>query len=95
MLNAPPRVPMLTRAQKKVLADLDLFSDGKAQVVISSRQLAETTGLSRPTVLSALEQLNELQLIQTLRGGPRRASLHRLLPVRSVRTASGQIGGRS
>jgi hypothetical protein len=92
MLDAFPRVHGLTRAQRKVLADLDLFSDGKEQVVISSRKLAETTGLSRPTVLAALEQLNELRVIQTLHGGPRRASSHRLLP---VRTASGQIGGRS
>lgn len=94
MSNAPTRVHAienLTRAQKKVLADLELFSDGQESVVISSRKLAESTGLSRPTVLTALEALNELQLITTCPRRPPGPGRYRLLFPVSVRLGRGQI----
>ena len=81
----------LTRAQRKVLADLELFSGESQRVVISSRRLAQYTGLSRPTVLSALAALNDRQLIQTHTPRAPKTSEHILLFRGSVRMADGQI----
>jgi DNA-binding transcriptional MocR family regulator len=81
----------LTRTQKKVLADLELFSGGGERVSISSRKLAESTGLSRPTVLNAVEALNDLHLISTEKRERGKASLHTLLFRGSVRLSPGQI----
>ncbi|HSU61199.1 MAG TPA: helix-turn-helix domain-containing protein [Bryobacteraceae bacterium] len=91
MSDAPTRILQLTRTQKKVLADLELFSDDGEHVAISHRKLAESTGLSRPTVLTAIEALNDLRLITTCPRKPREPGRYRLLFPVSVRTASGQI----
>jgi DNA-binding MarR family transcriptional regulator len=81
----------LTKSQRKVLADLELFSGDSDRIAIGHRKLAQTTGLSRPTVQTALEALNELQLILTRRRGPSEPSEHRLLYRGSVRIDPGQI----
>ncbi len=91
MSNAPERISKLTRAQRKVLADLELFSDDDRRVAIASRKLAETTGLSRTTVRVALSDLNDLGLIRTYAPHRPRASEHTLLFPVSVRLGNGPI----
>lgn len=91
MSDASARIPKLTRAQSKVLADLKLFSDDERRAVVPYRKLVQSTGLSCGTVLSALEALSDLQLIRTRRGTPRKASQYTLLYRGSVRIASGSI----
>jgi hypothetical protein len=92
MPDAQTRVPELTRAQKKVLADLELFSDGAPSVAVPYRKLVQSTGLSGGAVLSALDALVGLALIRIRRGTPRKASEYTLLYRGSVRIASGSIG---
>ena len=61
----------LTRAQRKVLSDLALFSEhnnDRLEAVVSHAFLIETTGLPNSTVHDALERLNDLGLILTIGG---------------------------
>jgi DNA-binding GntR family transcriptional regulator len=95
MSTAPERRTTLTRAQRKVLADIELFSDRQNRAVLSSRGLAETTGLSRRTVQAAIDRLNELQLIRTVTGTRTRPSEHRLVPVRLGGGAISSCRGRA
>ena len=91
MSDAPTRILQLTRTQKKVLADLELFSKDGAHVAISHRKLAASTGLSRPTVLRALEALNDLGVIRSYTPHPPRVREHTLFFPVSVRIGDGQI----
>jgi hypothetical protein len=81
----------LTRAQRKVLADLELFSDDQRRAVISTRKLVATTGLDLKTVLAAINRLNELQLIRTYIPPRRKTAEHTLLFRGSVRTSGAGI----
>lgn len=91
-MPAQPRALELTRAQKKVLADLLLFRDKHNEVTFSPQQLAETTGLPVTTVASIIYRLNDLGLIRTVEGSPKVTLRHRvcvqglgtLKPVRSA-----------
>jgi predicted transcriptional regulator len=102
MPSAPLRA--LTRAERKVLADLQLFSDDTGHVAISTRQLAETTGLSQSGIASILRRLADKRLIATCKR-PRRMGceytvIHKpVLPGRernsSPRVGRSSMGGRA
>ena len=71
--------PPLTRAQRKVLADLLLFRNSRNETELSYRQLAETTGLSRMTVWFSVDRLNELKLVRTVAVGRAQPAKHQIL----------------
>lgn len=87
MPSAPLRALSLTRSERKVLADLQLFSDDYGHVVISSRQLVQTTGLTQKTVFRALERLADRRLIQTYTPRRPKTCEHTVLFRGSVRYA--------
>ena len=92
--------PPLTRAQRKVLADLLLFRNSRNETELSYRQLAETTGLPRMTVWISINRLNELRLVNTVAVGRVKPAKHTLLPrvlVRAepVHVALAEKAGRS
>lgn len=89
MPEAPGRIS-LSESERKVLADLQLLSDDAGRVVISSRQLKETTGLSRPTVLSALQRLADRRLIKTYTPHRPKVCEHTVLFRELVRLSDGQ-----
>ncbi len=103
MPEAPGRIS-LSESERKVLADLQLFSDDEGRVVISSRQLKETTGLSLPTVLNTLQRLADRRLIQTYTPPRPKVCEHTVLfrdPVRltdaqdrNLRSRRSSTGGR-
>ena len=78
MASPQERESVLTRAQRKVLADLELLQDRDGQTRLSLSELAELTGFSRATVRRSIWQLNDLQLILTAPGHPGRRTVHRL-----------------
>lgn len=91
MPEAPGRIP-LTPSERKVLADLQLFSDDHGRVVISSRQLKETTGLARQTVLTVLQRLADRRLIETYTPRCPKVCEHKVLFRVPVRLADGLTG---
>ena len=88
MASPQERIPVLTRSERKVLADLQLLQNKSGKATLSSRNLAELTGLSGCGVRKAIDRLNELQLIKTYTGSVNhRPSEHTVLwqvPVRQV-----------
>ena len=50
MKSAQERIPVLTRAQRKVLADIELFQDNYGRTRLSLNQMAETSGVPRSTI---------------------------------------------
>lgn len=70
--------PTLTEAEFKALFELTRRRDENNQVRISSRQLAEATGISRSNIQRAIDTLSERGLISTDGGTATRAAGHKL-----------------
>ena len=79
MSNAPEGVHKLTRAQRRVLAHIEMCCDSRERLVESNSRTAEATGLSAPGVAGAIARLNDLGLIWTTPGTPIHPSEHVLL----------------
>jgi DNA-binding MarR family transcriptional regulator len=79
MSEAQTRLYHLTPAQKKVLAHIEICKDSHDRLIQSTREIAEGTNISQSAVLRALAGLNDLQLIWTTPGTPKRPSEHSLL----------------
>ena len=71
----------LNKAELHVLLELTARVSGMGgiETTASSRDLAETTGLARASVQTALDSLNAKLLILSTRGNPMQPSVHRLL----------------
>lgn len=100
MSNAPERVHKLTRAQRRVLAHIEMCRDSRDRLIQSNTRTAEATGLSATAVAAAIARLNDLGLIWTTPGTPIRPSEHLLLrgvsvlPERKTITRAARAGGR-
>ena len=81
-------IAALTRAEKKILADLQLFQDKHGVTRLSVRQIADVTGVPRSSVCRTIDKLNEAQLIQTLTGTSIYPTIHRIRFQDSLRPES-------
>ncbi len=79
MASPQERESVLTRAQRKVLADLEFFQDSDGRARLSVRELADLTGFSRSHVGRAIAQLNDLNLILSAPGTSGKRTAHRIL----------------
>lgn len=99
MAITPQRVfSLVTKSQSKVLAALASAAGTEGRAIVSNCKLARLTGLSRPTVSTAIDRLNELQLIRSFTPPRPKPSEHTLLYLSSERPgtkplAAGARGG--
>lgn len=78
-MPAQPCIAVLKRAERKILADIQLLQDRDGLTRLSCRELAELTGISKATAGRCVVRLNDLGLIQTKNGTSARPTIHRFL----------------
>ena len=83
----------LKEAELRILLELTRRANEDRQATQSTRQLAESTGLSRSNVTAAIHSLAERGLIQTDGGSATRASSYQLSFLETVLIERGPITG--